>query len=385
MKHATENPWEVHSSTGLEDSFADRDEADAYAGELRRSGANDVRVKARDRLRPPRLPGSPPMYHTPQGRPPGVPNPGKLEDVRVGGRILRGWSPSQDIFEMAADAYASGNEAGADEAMLELGYYSIAIRKGMTGALWITSYADWVENDQEPADRRHMDSLFPRPGGSWESVAPTAPDSAHFAADDLYCLIERANNTSTADPTTTLMNLYHRAVEADAKVVAAPFVPDEKYAELFGHYLAMEALGHGVTWTDDHAEFPIRIPSYECYSGDGETVDWSPHVIRRESAAPRPAPRAAVRTARAIAKKKNPDEPQLWRVWLTKRADDHYDVDAPSALAAIESSSPRLTPVVRSMRGVVVEINARPVGEPTGATHSHHVRLGRGGRMEIVR
>lgn len=390
----TDNPWEVHSSSGLEGTFADRDDADHLAGELRRSGAKDVRVKAKDRLRPPRLPGAPPMYHTPQGRPPGVPNPRRhpnppvLHDVRVGGRILRGWSPSEITFEVAADLRATGDEAGAAEVLRnELGHYAIAIiYMGMARALWVTSYADWVENMVEDKAQR---DLGPGPGGEWDDVTPDTPESADQAAEDLVVLIERANNASTGDPTATLMDLYYRAVEADAAIfAAAPFVPDEKYAEEFGHYLAMEALGHGVSWRDDHAPFSLRMPHLECYSGDGETVDWSPHVIRREPAM-RPAPRAARRVAREIAKsKKNPGDVELWRVWFTKRPEQHFDVDAPSATNAIldlASDPSPIAQVLRSMRGVVVEINARPIGSPTGATTSFHVRLGRDGRMEIVR
>lgn len=77
----TVNPWEVRSSSGLEGVFADKDNADFYAEEIRSAGAPNVQVTHRSKQQPlhvPRPAGAPPMYHKPQGRPPGVPNPGKF-------------------------------------------------------------------------------------------------------------------------------------------------------------------------------------------------------------------------------------------------------------------------------------------------------------------
>lgn len=34
-------------------------------------------------------------------------------------------------------------------------------------------------------------------------------------------------------------------------------------ANLFGHYLAMEAMGHGVSWADDHEPHGLRVPHME--------------------------------------------------------------------------------------------------------------------------
>jgi len=76
----TVNPWEVRSSSGLEGVFADKDNADFYAEEIRSAGAPNVQVTHRSKQQPihmPRPAGAPPMYHKPQGRPPGVPNPGR--------------------------------------------------------------------------------------------------------------------------------------------------------------------------------------------------------------------------------------------------------------------------------------------------------------------
>lgn len=38
---------------------------------------------------------------------------------------------------------------------------------------------------------------------------------------------------------------------------------DDEYLRSFGHYIVMESLGHGVAWTDDHAEFGMVHPRIE--------------------------------------------------------------------------------------------------------------------------
>lgn len=44
-----------------------------------------------------------------------------------------------------------------------------------------------------------------------------------------------------------------------------PSVDNGEYAREFGHYLAMQALGHGVSWFDDHARFDLTVPHSEFY------------------------------------------------------------------------------------------------------------------------
>jgi len=53
-----QNPWEVHSESGLEGVFADEDDARFYAEEIRGGGARQIRVERRVRQAPRRNPGS---------------------------------------------------------------------------------------------------------------------------------------------------------------------------------------------------------------------------------------------------------------------------------------------------------------------------------------
>lgn len=137
------------------------------------------------------------------------------------------------------------------------------ILNGMAGAIWVTSWASWLEEQ----DRATQKELGPGSGGNLESVAPPAPESAALAAMDLYTLIERANDQTPAE-------LFQRACEADGCEC------DEENADLFGHYLAMQAMGHGVSWFDDHKKFPLKFPvkGFEANSFDGEDLEWSPRV-----------------------------------------------------------------------------------------------------------
>jgi hypothetical protein len=38
---------------------------------------------------------------------------------------------------------------------------------------------------------------------------------------------------------------------------------EPKYVSDFGHYLAMQSLGHGVGWFDDHEHFELKLPLIE--------------------------------------------------------------------------------------------------------------------------
>lgn len=158
------------------------------------------------------------------------------------------------------------------------GEFDDDIIMGMERAIWVTSYADWA--DEQP---KHDDPKLARtqawrvasgrapevhragPGEDWNEVAPAAPASAGEAAQDLWLAIERKNGK-------TLGELLDDAAKADGKR------PTHKYADSFGHYLAMQAMGHGVGWFDDHKTFPLKLPHFEFHTFDGEEIEWSPRI-----------------------------------------------------------------------------------------------------------
>jgi hypothetical protein len=88
-------------------------------------------------------------------------------------------------------------------------------------------------------------------------VAPATPGSALVSARKFVEHLERSNRLRIG-------TLYFIAVNTKGRHSKEPTAKD------FGHYLAMEAIGHGVAWTDDHPDPNIKIPhwGYNWYQGD---------------------------------------------------------------------------------------------------------------------
>ena len=95
-------------------------------------------------------------------------------------------------------------------------------------------------------------------------VMPPPPEEARKAARQLAKRMAELNEP--------LPKLWKRAATAPGKHFAEPTVQD------FGHYAAMRAVGHGVSWEDDHPDIGIRVPSMGFYVfplDDGEyDVSW---------------------------------------------------------------------------------------------------------------
>jgi hypothetical protein len=117
--------------------------------------------------------------------------------------------------------------------------------EGAARAFFVTAYADHVEDCEREVD---YDYPRPGPGEDWCDYAPETPANAYALAGELWNALRAANGEAG------VYSLVLRAEAADGKA------PDP---ELFGHYLAMQSMGHGVSWFDDHAAFPMVIPHLE--------------------------------------------------------------------------------------------------------------------------
>lgn len=116
---------------------------------------------------------------------------------------------------------------------------------GVAQILWGLSWADH-------ADEHGCVNLS---GKKIEHEMPEIPDEAWLMSARLVGMIEQANERS-------VYCLYADAVRADTgQDEHVDFDSDD--AERFGNCLAYQALGHGVSWFDDHAEFPLETPSFE--------------------------------------------------------------------------------------------------------------------------
>lgn len=111
---------------------------------------------------------------------------------------------------------------------------------GMARALFVDN---WAMGEEERGRR------WP-PGSDLMDLAPRTPSRAVLKAARLARRIEQGNRA-------TLPQIYDRALAAPGRHLREPTPCD------FGHYLAMQSLGHGVSWFDDHPSFPLKLPYIE--------------------------------------------------------------------------------------------------------------------------
>jgi hypothetical protein len=126
------------------------------------------------------------------------------------------------------------------------------VRKMIVDAMARAFFVEaWARNEEEKPKFRERGY-----GGHGHQVdimdvAPRTNAAANAAAKELAKDIERANGRS-------LTSLYTTAVAQEGH-------RKEPNPTDFGHYLAMQAMGHGVSWWDDHPKFPMTVPYHDFY------------------------------------------------------------------------------------------------------------------------
>lgn len=128
------------------------------------------------------------------------------------------------------------------------GNYERQIIDAMARAMFVTTWADRMEErglGHKLAGQELMD------------IAPKTSRDALAAAKKLATMFAEANEGASMN------DLYARALNVAGKHGG------DTSPHSFGHYMAMEAMGHGVSWTDDHPEFKVNIPYFEYYPGRG--------------------------------------------------------------------------------------------------------------------
>jgi len=112
------------------------------------------------------------------------------------------------------------------------------ILAGIARALFVSAYAYAHEEGE-------IDGPRPGPQEDWMDYAPETPLSAKAAAVDLADQVERLNSE-------TLDALWVQNAHAELD------------SQQFGHYLAMQALGHGVGLRDYDID-DVHVPHFEFY------------------------------------------------------------------------------------------------------------------------
>lgn len=172
----------------------------------------------------------------------------ELEADRHGMFLESGEGDPCDLF-VCQSREVDEDEKEVDEAFEshDLNY----VFKGAAAAFFVSAWGD----KEEEAGRSY-------PGKDLMDVAPDTPDYVMKEAYRFIGALENANKRHIA-------SIFHKAIEAD--VAEGKDVKNKDYPDLFGHYLAMEAMGHGVSWWDDHAKFEIVVPHVEFTQFDLES------------------------------------------------------------------------------------------------------------------
>ena len=131
------------------------------------------------------------------------------------------------------------------------GAHARALHKTMVDAMGRALFVSaWADRQEERGKALH---------GELMDLAPRTSTEAKRAALRLEGQFQALNVGG-------LTVLLYKAAKADGMdAYADGFYVSPDYARDFGHYLAMEALGHGVSWFDDHAKFDIKFPHIEFY------------------------------------------------------------------------------------------------------------------------
>ena len=125
---------------------------------------------------------------------------------------------------------------------------------GMARALFANAWADAAEQKGISLSGQEILDVMPM-------VTPAAKEAATRLAQEF----ERLNGKPVSE-------LFDEAMQADGIKDGRTGTDDQ--AREFGHYLALQAVGAGVSWFDDHKEFPIKFPPFEFEVGPEELDDY---------------------------------------------------------------------------------------------------------------
>lgn len=136
------------------------------------------------------------------------------------------------------------------------------VLKSMARTLFVCAWADRMEELKRTKGWSGKDLM---------DLAPKTPRRALLTAAWLIGKIETANGYDISALLAKAWKADHDRWEERAQQHPEPkrtenpftddgWLNDVHYQDSFGHYLVMGSLGHGVSWFDDHAKFPLRLP-----------------------------------------------------------------------------------------------------------------------------
>lgn len=122
--------------------------------------------------------------------------------------------------------------------------------RAMARMAFVTEWSH-LQEDLRAAGRK---AAHPGPGGDWFDIAPkTTPTSALVWAENLAAAFETTNRAPLAA-------LYWHDLD-QAGILHTP-----RHVARWGHTRALEAMGHGTSWTDDYGyDSNVKVPSRDFY------------------------------------------------------------------------------------------------------------------------
>jgi hypothetical protein len=139
--------------------------------------------------------------------------------------------------------------------------------EGFVNVLWLSS---WADNEEENG-RTYS-------GMKIEDVAPPCPASVRKIAKEYVRLLGKVNGVKWKLPNDIMRCLCYLGAIADNDVRQGA---GDTYSRRFGECLAYMALGHGISWFDDHQCFDLKVPSLELNVTDGRTFIVSSSMTSR--------------------------------------------------------------------------------------------------------
>ena len=139
--------------------------------------------------------------------------------------------------------------------------------EGAARCFFVCAYADFVEEEEREPDGHDYPAAGC--GGDWYDYAPErTPPAAYAFAGELWARLAILNKDTAPCGVISLVAQAAAANGCDESEIDV---------EHFGRDCAMMALGTGVSWFDDNAEFPLETPYM-----DGGTVDFAVEAYRDE-------------------------------------------------------------------------------------------------------
>lgn len=193
----------------------------------------------------------------------------EVEDADVG---MRGIRPAR---RQAQEGERPFEEGGADPGEAQMGDIDPTILDMMARTFFVSAWADeWEHYENEYDDFEGYDEIVEElgveppnfMGVELMSIAPETPQEAMQFAEKFYRDIEQTNNVNLEE-----------------------FIPpgeDEDFDRHdFGYCLAMEGMGTGVAWSDDHEDHGLNIPQFAgeqmdlAFAGDEELAAFSNKLV----------------------------------------------------------------------------------------------------------